>query len=556
MELDQNLASLIQQAQEVLATQNRLRELLRVNRTVVGELDLDNVLRRIVEAACELVDADYGALGVIGPEGQGLERFVHVGLDARLVPQIGHLPEGKGLLGLIIEDPRPLRLRDLQEHPRAAGFPAHHPPMHGFIGVPIRIRGEVFGNLYLTRREGKEFTAEDEELVVSVAATAATAIENARLFHEARRRQDWLTTSAEVTRQLLSNATESPLRLIARNVHRLGDADLVAVVQPGPDGRTIVVAEAFGEQEEAVAAQTYPLENTLTELVLTTGQTVRLVDAEDTRDYGDRTVFLAQKVPIGPAMLVPLLGTNGVRGLLWVARTKHRRRFTGSDEEMVATFANQASIAWELADARQARQAMELAEDRARIARDLHDHVIQRLFAAGLSLQATVPQAGAAGQMLEKVIDDLDDVIKQIRSSIFQLRPTNGGIRGAILDVVTEVRSTLGFQPNVVFDGLVDNLPADDLLNDLTAVLRETLTNAAKHSGASAVEVLVDARGGDVRLVVTDNGRGLGAPTRSSGLANLRARAEARGGELSVKPGPEGAGASVSWCVPVRGSAL
>ena len=550
LELDENLATLIQRAQDMLAAQDRLRGLLRANRTVVGDLDLDRVLTRIVEAACDLVEADFGALGVLGPEGRGLERFVHVGLEDATVARIGHLPEGKGLLGLLIDEPQPIRVRDLREHPSSVGFPRHHPAMQGFLGVPVRVRGEVFGNLYLTRRDGKEFTEDDEELVLALAGTAGIAIENARLFEEARRRQQWLVTSTDVTRRLLAEA-EDPLETIAESVFQLADADLVAVAQPTDEGDELVLPVAVGDGAAGVVSSTYPLDNTVSQLVLETGESVRLARADDTAATGGRTLFLAERVSIGPVMVLPLLSAGGVRGVLWVARSKGRRPFTTADEDMVATFAHQAAIAWALADARRAQRRVDLLEDRARIARDLHDHVIQRLFAAGLSLQAVVSRAGEATATLETVIDDLDDVIKQIRSSIFQLRPTPGGLRAAVLDVVGEVRTALGFDPQVVFGGPVDNLATDDLLNDVTAVLREALTNVAKHSAATSAAVRVTAAGGDLRLVVDDNGRGIGDPHRSSGLANMRNRAEARAGTLAVGSAAGGSGTTLEWRVPV-----
>ncbi|GAB7006654.1 two-component system sensor histidine kinase [Nocardioides sp. AN3] len=551
LELDQNLATLIQRAQEVLASQSRLRGLLRANRRIVGDLDIEVVLTRIAQAACELVEADFAALGVIGPEGQGLERFIHVGLDAGTAEAIGHLPEGKGLLGLLIDDPKPIRLRDLRDHPQSAGFPAHHPAMQAFIGVPVRVRGDVFGNLYLTRREGKEFSDDDEQLVTALAATAGIAIENARLFDDARRRQDWLSTSTEVTRRLLADATAEPLEVIAESVYQLAQADLVTVAQVGDDGEAIHVRVAVGASAPSVAGAIYPLKDTFTELVLETGAAMRLSDASDTRAHGSRRAFLADKVALGPAVVVPLMGGSGARGVLWVARMRHERPFTASDEDMLTTFANQASVAWELADARTANMRVELLEDRARIARDLHDHVIQRLFAAGLGLQALAMRAGDAADAIDAVVDDLDDVIKQIRNAIFQLRPTPGGMRGAILDVVGEVRSTLGFEPHVVFDGPVDSLTTADLLNDVTAVVREALSNVAKHADATAIDVLVEARGHQLRVLVSDNGRGLGEITRSSGLGNMQTRAESRSGELVLGVPAAGVGTSVEWRVPL-----
>lgn len=551
LELDDNLATLMTSAQGLLAAQSRLRGLLRANRRIITDLDLDAVLSRIVESACELVEADYAALGVIGPEQHGLERFIHVGLDERTAEAIGHLPEGKGLLGLLIDDPRPLRLGDLRDHPRSTGFPEHHPPMRSFLGVPIKARDKVFGNLYLTRREDKTFTHDDEELVLALAATAGIAIENARLFDQARRRQDWLAASTEVTRQLLADTSGDPLGLIADRVYRLLDADLVAVAQLSGGGDTVTVRIAVGDEAGAVSGMSYPVEGTFSQIVVGTGQALRIADAAETTAHGGRRVFLAAKVDLGPAIVLPLMGSAGARGVLWAGRMRGRPAFSAADEDLVVTFANQASLAWELAEARRDQERVELLEDRARIARDLHDHVIQRLFGAALGLQSALRDASTAPQTIESVVDGLDDVIRQIRGTIFGLRPLEGGMRAAILDVVGEVRSNLGFEPHVVFDGPVDNLSTQDLLNDVTAVLREALTNVAKHADASAAEVLVEASRAEFRVVVSDNGQGIEDVNRASGLGNMRIRAEARSGALVIGVPPNGAGTAVEWRVPL-----
>ena len=550
-ELDDNLATLITAAQELFTAQSRLRGLLRASRQIIGDLDLDAVLARIVQAACELVEADYAALGVIGPDHHGLERFIHVGLDTESVTAIGHLPEGKGLLGLLIDEPRPVRLRDLRDHPRSVGFPEHHPPMLAFIGVPVRVRGESYGNLYLTRREDREFSADDEELVLALAATAGIAIENARLFEEASRRQRWLATSTDVTRRLLAEPDAEPLAMIAERVFRLARADLVAVAQvTGDDAESLTIRVAVGEQADAVRGATYPLANTYSQLVLETGKGLRISDTSSESQRG-RRVFLATRVNLGPAMVLPLAGQSGVRGVLWLARRKDEQLFTPADEDMVANFANHASIAWELADARRDRQQIELLEDRARIARDLHDHVIQRLFAAGLGLQSLAAIAGEVAPRLEEIVDDLDDVIKQVRSSIFQLRPASQGLRAAVLEVAGEARRSLGFEPHVVFDGLLDNLATPELVNDVTAVVREALTNVARHADASATDVRIEAGPSELRIVVSDNGQGIRQVSRASGLENMRARAEARAGTLVVAAPPEGGGTALEWRVPL-----
>lgn len=535
-----------------MTTQNRLRGLLAANRSIIGDLGLETVLRTIVEAACELVDARYGALGVVAPEGAGLEQFIHVGIGAPDVEAIGHLPEGKGLLGLLIEDPQPIRLHDLAEHARSVGFPPNHPPMKGFIGVPIRVRDEVFGNLYLTRVDDVDFSAEDEELVLALAATAGVAIENARLFEESRRRQEWLQSSTEVTRLLLTGGDEAPLGLIARSVMSLAHADLVTVVTPTRDRDRVHVAVAEGRESEKLVGTTHPIAATLSEQVLATGKPVRLHDAADLSEQGGRHLYLADVVQVGPVMVLPLMGSEKVKGALLVARNRQRRPFTMADMEMALTFANHASVAMELADARKDQQKVLLLEDRARIARDLHDHVIQQLFAAGMTIQGTMStlSPGPTVDTLDSVVAGLDEAIRQIRVSIFQLRPSVSGLKSAVLDVVNEVRPTLGFDPQVSFDGPVDTLSDDELTNDVTAVVREALTNVARHAGAHAVRLRIHARGDRLTVTIKDDGAGIRDTERRSGLDNMERRANARQGSLLLEAGVP-TGTRLTWSVPL-----
>jgi len=552
LEFDQLLRQLVEQAHDVMAVQSRLRGLLAANRSIIGDLDLSTVLKRIVMAACELIDAEYGALGVIAPDGSGLEQFVHVGMDDELVARIGHLPEGKGLLGLLIEDPHPVRLVDLKTHMRSVGFPEGHPPMRGFIGVPVRVRQEVFGNLYLTRVDERPFTSDDEELVQALAATAGVAIENARLFESAEKRQDWLESSAEVTRQLLSGVGD-PLQTIAQTIRELARAELVAVVQASADGQSLEVTTADGHDADRVIGVRYPLAGTLSEHVLNTGTPLRLRNPYDAEESDGRSLHVAGLTRVGPVMVLPLAGVEGVRGTLVVTRPPEAGIFADSDVEMAGSYANQASIAWELADARRDQQRVVLLEDRARIARDLHDHVIQQLFAAGIKIQATASHVGGDdGQTLEGVVDNIDQAIRQIRTSIFQLSPREGGLRSAILDVVGEFRSTLGFSPHVGFEGPVDTISNPEFAGDVTAVVREALANIGKHAHATRVDLVVRVVGDGLQLTVSDNGTGLGAPDRRSGLSNLESRAEARGGALTVSEGAGSVGTTLEWRVPYR----
>lgn len=560
LELDELLSQLVDRAQDVMAAQSRLRGLLRANRLIVGDLALPVVLRRIVEAACELVQARYGALGVIAPNG-GLEQFIHVGMDPDDVERIGHLPEGKGLLGALIDDPRAIRLRSIADDERSVGFPPGHPAMSSFLGVPIRVRGVVFGNLYLTGYDGREVTAQDEELVSSLAATAGVAIENARLFEESRRRQDWLRASTEITRQLLSSEGEEPLWAIARRLQQIADADAINVVLPTSGGQRLRVEVATGAGAEELTAVSYPMHNTVSELVLDTGQPVLVGDIISDHD---RTVHLSDLVPVGPLMVLPLLGTQRVHGALVVGRLRGRARFTEADLDMATTFANHAAVALELADARADRERISLLEDRDRIARDLHDHVIQRLFGAGLTVESVASglRDDPRAPRLAQVVDDIDETIRQIRTSIFQLRgslsPQSGAVRARILGVVAEVEPLLGFAPYVDFDGPVDALVSDAVLDDLVAVAREGLTNVARHAQAGSVQVRLSAAPDQLALELVDDGVGIGDTGRRSGLANLRRRAEQRGGSFALtcpapRPGSvaDRGGTSLLWAIPL-----
>jgi signal transduction histidine kinase len=399
------------------------------------------------------------------------------------------------------------------------------------------VRDMVFGNLYLTEAAAGEFTAEDEELVTALAATAGIAIENARLFDQAERRQGWLRASTEITRQLLSAEGEEPLRVIAREVRRIADADLVTVVLPTPSGR-LMVEVASGTSADELTGYTYPVDNTLAGLAFDTGRPVLVGDVnEDGRAY---QVHLTEVLDVGPVMALPLVGLRGTRGALVVGRIHGRSRFDEADLDMAMTFANHAAVALELADARSDQQRMVLLEDRDRIARDLHDHVIQRLFAAGLTVQSVASGLGSddRAQRLDRVVTGIDDTIRQIRTSIFQLRgqlgPQTGTVRTRLLDTIAEVMPSLGFEPHLGFSGPIDSVVPDSVIDDLVAVTREALTNVARHARATQAEVTLTADSGTLVLDVVDDGIGIGEVSRRSGLANLRQRAELRGGSMAI----------------------
>jgi len=554
LDLDQLLAQLVDRAQDVRSAHQRLRGLLKANQGIISNLSLDVVLQRIAEAACELLEARYGALGVLSSDGHGLERFIHVGIDQETVDRIGDLPQGKGVLGALIEDPLPIRLHDLGDDPRSVGFPAGHPPMSTFLGVPITIRGEVFGNLYLTERRSGDFTDSDVELASALAATAAVAIENARLYEDAGRRQEWSQGAAEVAVQMVNAPGVEALRSIAEHVHRLARADVVTLVLTDAGGRRLSIAVAVGMAADTFEGQSYPIAGTLTELVLQTGSPALVTGPTD---QPERTLYLRDLLPIGPAMVLPLTGREAATGALVVGRLGNGPRFSTADLEMATSFANQAAVALELSEAQGAKERMRLFEDRDRIARDLHDHVIQQLFASGLTLQSIA--AGMSDRVsadrVEQVVGGLDMAIRQIRNSIFELRDNAGsqasGVRAAVLDVVAGLEGVLTVEPEVRFAGPVDTVVDDALSEDLVAVLREALTNVARHSGADEVVVALTASTERVELRIADNGRGLGDSGRRSGLDNLAVRAARRQGSFTVNPARDGTGTVLLWVAPV-----
>lgn len=553
LELDELIDQLVDRAQDVKRAQGRLRALLRAIETVTGDLALEVVLRNVVESACELAHARYGALGVIGADG-GLEQFIHLGIDAATADRIGALPQGKGLLGALITDPRPIRLRHMRDDARSTGFPANHPPMDSFLGVPIHVRDEVYGNLYLADSDRGEFTTEDEELVKALALAAGTAISNARLFQESRLQQRWLEASVEIGSQLLQALGEDPLRMVARQAIDIADADMVSVCLTVADGSAFVVEEAFGARADELIGRRFPLPGSLTGRVLADGEPMLITNASDA---DIPPTYLSSVMEAGPLMVLPLQATGAPRGVLSLCRRRGRRVFTPRDLAMAAGFASHASVALELADSRVAEQRLVLLEDRDRIAMDLHDHVIQELFAIGLSLEGTAAQLGddTLANRIRQRVEDIDRTIRRIRTSIFELRGTlataSEGLRQRVLEVASDLTPALGFTPHVAFAGLLDVLMDDELLHDAVACVRETLTNVAKHARAKSTVVDVSLTGDDLTITVTDDGVGLGATTRRSGTANLRARAEKWHGSFELSPGASG-GTTAKWKVRIK----
>jgi signal transduction histidine kinase len=464
LELDQLLGQLIGRAREVMATQGRLRGLLRANQLITADLELPAVLTRIVEVARELV-----------------------------------------------------------------------------------------GSLYLAESTRGQFSAEDEELTKVLAASAAIAIDNARLYEAARRRQEWLRASATISQQLLSSDVGdggASLRLIAQHALEVADADVVTVVLPSGDESSLSIAVAVGDQAERLTGLAVPVEGSLSGQVFTNATPLR---AACPADHPGLVSVAAGDLDVGPVLVIPLLGSQRTWGVLTTVRRAGRAVFSGDDLDMASSFASQAAIALELAEARAEQQRAAMLDERDRIAADLHDQVIQRLFAAGLSLQSVLGRLdpGPVTNRITETIRNLDETTSQIRTTIFGLHqpPYGGGgvTRARVLDVANELTPALGFTPSVRFTGVLDDAVGPQLGEDVIAVVREALSNVARHAQAHQTEIDILAQEGQLTVRVADDG--VGAPTtpsRSSGLRNLRERADRYGGTFSLAS-REPSGCLLTW---------
>ena len=549
--LDELLREMLDRVGDVMASRERLRALLDAVVGIGGDLDLRTVLQRIVAAACELAGARYAALGIVGADRE-LSDFITHGIDPQLHAAIGELPHGRGVLGLLITDPRPVRMPDITEHPRSYGFPPNHPPMHSFLGAPIRIRDQVYGNLYLSEKLGAaEFTDDDEEIVVALAAAAGVAIDNARLFALATRRERWLAAAAEITSVLLGTVhrTEA-LRLIARRAREIADADLVLVLlYDGAAGQfTVEAVDGPDSVTTGLLGAVITAADTTFLDAVTTPQRMLLDDLREAAPW-------PVPVPNGPAMVAPLGRSEVLHGVLVVGHGVGHDARSDDDVALLSSFADQAALALERAQAQEEREQLVVLEDRERIARDLHDVVIQRLFATGMELQSAVPHTTRpeVAKRINHAVDALDETIRDIRRSIFELRtPIGVSLRTELHDVVEAAASVLGFRPVLDTSGPVDSAVPDDIVPEILAVVREALTNAARHAKANTVRVSVRAADGRLAVVVQDDGVGADASLARGGLVNLLDRAADLGGTFEVRRGEAG-GTVLDWRVPLTG---
>jgi signal transduction histidine kinase len=578
--LDALVTEVSERLHAVAAVNDRMRELLDAVVAVSSGLDLHATLQRIATAAVDLADAGYAAVGVLAPHTHGLADFIQAGLTDEQVAAIGELPSGKGILGAIIDDPRPLRLEDLNTDPRAAGFPPGHPPMHSFLSVPIRVRSELFGNIYVTEKKHHgTFSIEDQQVLAALAAAAGVAIENARLYEEGRRRERWIAGAGEVTTVMLtSDDAHAALSIAAEQVRDLAGAALGMILLPTGDGG-LRVSHAVGDAAGYVTGQHVPPGDQVARLLA--GHSVLIRDMSIDSRTASRISSL-----FGPSMALPMKSAGRVLGAVAVWRESGSPPFTADEQQLAEAFASQAALALRLAEGQQDQQRLAVYQDRDRIARDLHDLVIQRLFATGMMMETAARQAQVPEVKVRigKAVDELDATIQEVRTTIYALRhddnPDGGDLRSKVLREVSQASGPLGFKPSVNFVGPVGTMVGESAGRHLIAALREALSNAARHARASAVTVTVDStarideegmpvtraiagiqQGDDptaalreagagrpaVLLTVADDGIGIPSDGRRSGLLNLADRAATLGGTAWHRPGPDRRGTEVFW---------
>lgn len=534
--------------EQIVEGRDRLDGLVDAMLVVTSGLELDQTLRTIVHTAIELVDAQYGALGVRGFDHELVE-FIYEGIDESMRERIGHLPEGRGVLGVLIDDPKPIRLDNISHHPASVGFPPDHPPMRTFLGVPVRIRNEVFGNLYLTEKaNGQPFSEDDEVLVQALAAAAGIAIENARLYEHSKVRQSWIEATRDIGTELLAGTDPATVfRMVADESRKLSGAKLTLVAvpadsdEPAAEVDELVVTATAGDAPEG-SLRAIPTEGTL------------IGDAflQRTPCRFDSLELVPDTARTGPALVLPLRTSDAVAGVLVAARSPGSPPFSADELDIMAAFADQAALAWQLATTQRRMRELDVLSDRDRIARDLHDHVIQRLFAVGLALQGTIPRTHKpeVRQRLTECVDDLQSVIQEIRTAIFDLHGGNGGITRLRQRLDEAVVKFAGpeMRTSVQFSGplsVVDPTLADHA----EAVVREAVSNAVRHAQAKMLTVNV-AVGDDLCIEVVDDGCGIAGDITGSGLTNLGQRADDVGGEFVIEAAPAG-GTKLRWSAPL-----
>ncbi len=531
---------------------SRAERLLETGLALAAELSLPALLQRIIDLAVEVTGARYGALGVLSSDGTGLSDFITTGMSPAERTAIGALPRGEGLLGVLIREPELLRLRSIASHPRSFGFPPNHPPMQSFLGAPVRAHGRVFGNIYLTDKRGAaEFTEDDASAVLVLATQAGVAIANAQLYSELRLRERWLDSVREIATTLLAGDTpKATLQLVARHARELADADMATISVPEAGGLRIIVADGAGEAE--LLNVEVPLAGSLSSEVIRTERTMVVDDASTST----LTQPMVSNAGVGPMILVPLAQRTSSAGVLAIGRRAGRPIFTGADIPILESFSEQASLALEYARALSEVSRLGMVEDRERIARDLHDGVIQSLFAVGLGLQGTAALVGDTriADRIQQYVTELDRVIGDVRSYIFGLRPSvlmPGNLTNTIEQLAHEMQERTGV--TVVAD--VD-LTLETQLAGMSAqiahIVREALSNVGRHAEATTCRVSIRRDGDNAVVEIDDDGQGFDVEQahRGMGMGNLAERAAAIHGTLEVASEP-GQGTVIRLSIPL-----
>lgn len=511
--------------------------LLEAGLALASELSLPIVLQRIVDLAAEVTDARYGALGVIADE--ELVEFITTGLSAKQRRDIGALPRGRGVLGLLIKEPRPVRLANIADHPQSVGFPPNHPPMHSFLGSPVQALGRVFGNIYLAEKRGAhEFSLEDQESLAVLATQAGVAIANASLYEETRLRERWLNALRDITNDILNGAEPAAILVdIAERARELAKADAATIAIAGSNPGQLVVTTAVGAHASELQGQPVPAVGSISGDVMRTGKPLVLEDVSSDPRAHQRIVQLGRH---GPALFVPLRVRGQATGTLMVANLKGGHRFDKQTLQLVETFADQASVAIEYGRAQTDLRRLGLMEERERIAKELHDGIIQSVFAVGMGLQGTALLAGSpeTTARIESAVDELDVVIRDLRNYIFGLRPgilADRHLDEALRELANEIqrRGTTSVEVDVDAE-LAATISSRS--HEIVQLTREALSNVARHAQATHSSVRLAREGSTAVLTIEDDGVGFSVrgDSAGNGLRNMRERAAAMGGELQT----------------------
>ena len=528
--------------------------LLEAGLTLASELSLPIVLQRIVDLAVEVTDARYGALGVIGA-GAELVDFITTGISAKQRRAIGALPRGRGVLGLLIREPKLVRVRDIASHAASVGFPPNHPPMHSFLGAPVQALGKVYGNIYLAEKRGaREFGPEDERSLQVLATQAGVAIANASLYKTTLQRERWLEAQHEITTDILEGADASAiLTSVAEHARDLAGAHAATILTTTSTPGQLVVAAAVGAFARQVIGQPVPAAKSISGAVMETGQPLHTDDAS-THSRGYQPIIRLGHV--GPAIFVPLRVGGRATGTLMVANTKGGSRFDASTISLVETFADQASVAIGYGLAQADVRRLELMDERERIAKELHDGIIQSLFAVGMGLQGTALMTASpeTAARIEGAVGELDRVIRDLRNYIFGLRPgilADRQLDQALRELGEDIQKRSSFRVEVQVDGEVAAL-ISSRSHQIVQMTREALSNVARHAQAKHSVVRLARTGQTAVLTIEDDGVGFDVRIDSAGngLRNMRERATAMGGSLRVSS-KAGKGTNLRFTFPI-----